>query len=549
MVSINIFGILIFFVLAIFSLLQLFIVFCSSKYKVWKLKYKYGDSRYNQNLNVVIYSHNNAEAVVELLENLKKQEYPLDKVKINIILDNCTDNSSNLLEILGGAKIWRISTGQNYIGRDAAFEWFLDRTLATENTNAFVFLDSKNKINPLFLTGVNNAIGEFPVVMGKVLRSTDNKILSSIINLYDKFHFNINLKGRSMAGLSNIACTEILALRQDVLEKVRFINVGNQNTGMLYSMLLSKAKIPVVYSDEITVFKRDNSTVKSFILDKRNEFVDKIKTFFYSFHLLGEPIGLKTKEMILSLIYPNDFVIVTLFSVLTFITISSDNFILGEKITRYLLSFCVVTTIYTVILAKLNLTDILTWAVKILTVPLMFSENFIGGINIKLPKIIFKKPSFNFKIPEFKFQWPSFSKKPPKNATKIFVTNGTRDIPCKLEIKNNGGFYSAVLWFNNKKISSNQFLKASDSLADLSEKLFNRNFALKVCQNCGYFEPAKDGKHDYTNGSCLLGIAKHGRKEPYSTQISYGCKFIIPSHAKDYVLKQIESLGNPNRRD
>lgn len=543
MVSINIFGILIFFVLAVFSLFQLFIDFCSSKYKVWKLKYKYGDARYNQNLNVVIYSHNNAEAVVELLENLKKQEYPLDKVKINIILDNCTDNSSNLLEILGGAKIWRISTGQNHIGRDAAFEWFLDRTLATENTNAFVFLDSKNRINPLFLTGVNNAIGEFPVVIGKVLRSTDNKILSSVVNLYDKFHFNINLKGRSMAGLSNIADTEILALRQEVLEKVRFINVENQNTGMLYSMLLSKAKIPVVYSDEMTVFKRDNSTVKSFISEKRKELVDRIKTFFYSFHLLWKPISLKTKELIFSLIYPNDFVMITLFLALSSITIFSDNFILGKEISRYLLSFCTVTTIYTVILAKLNFTDIFSWAVKISTVPLVFFENFIGGINIKFPKINFKKPSFDFKIPKIKFDMTSFSKKPSKNATKVFVTNGTRDIPCKLEIKNSGGFYSSVLWFNNKKISSNQFLKASDSLADLSEKLFNRNFALKVCQNCGYFEPAKDGKHDYTNGSCLLGIAKHGRKEPYSTQISYCCKFIIPAHAKDYVYRQIEELN------
>ncbi len=540
MVSLNIFGMLIFFVLAAFSLLQLFIVFCSSKYKVWKLKYKYGEAKYNQNLNVVVYSHNNAEAVVELLENLKKQEYPLDKVKINIILDNCTDNSSNLLEILGGAKIWRISTGANHIGRDAAFEWFLDRTLATENTNAFVFLDSKNRINPLLLMGINNAIREFPVVFGKISHTTDNKILSAIINLCDKLHFNINMKGRSMAGLSNIAETEILVVRQEILEKVRFINVKNQNTGMLYSMLLSKAKIPVVYSDEVTVFKRDTTTVKSYIKTKNQEFKDRIKSFLYAFHLLFEPINVKTRELILSLIYPNDFIMVSMFLGLTCITIFSDRFILPGKICQYTLSFCIVTTIYTIILSKLSFKDIFAWGLKLISTPLLFSGNFISEINIKIPKIKFEKPSFNFQMPKLKL--PSLSRKASKKATNVLVTNGIKDIPCKLEIKNSGGFYSSILWFNNKKISSNQFLKASESLTDLSEKLLNRNFALKVCQNCGYFEAAKDFNYDCIKGACLLGIAKHGQKEPYSTQISYGCKFIIPAHAKDYVRKQIEEL-------
>lgn len=541
MVSLNIFGTLIFFVLAVFSLFQLFIVFSSSKYKVWKLRYKYGDAKYNQNLNVVIYSHNSAEAVVELLENLKKQEYPLDKVKINIILDNCTDNSSNLLEILGGAKIWRISTGQKCVGRDAAFEWFLDRTLATENTNAFVFLDCKNRINPLLLKNINNAIGEFPVVTGKISHSTENKFLANLISLYDKLHYNINLKGRSMNGFANLISTELLAIRQDVLEKVRFINVKNQDASLLYSMLLAKAKISVVYSDEVVVFERENTTVKSFIQQKNKEFKDRIKTFFYSSYLLWEPVPVKVKELILSLFYPSDFVMSGLFLGLVLVVLLNDNFVLGNQFAKYLLSFCLVTTTYTIFLAKMSFLDLILWPVKILTTPLVLCGNFVGGINISLPKMSFKMPSFKFKMPEFKM--PSFERGAPKTATNVFVTNGTRDIPCQLEMKSINGLYSSVLWFNSKKISSNQFLRATDSLTDLSEKLFARGFALKVCQNCGYFEPSKDGKHDYTNGSCLLGIVKHGRKEPYSTQISFTCKFIIPAHAKDYVRRQIDELG------
>jgi len=539
--SINFFGILIFLALGGFSLFQLYIGFCSSKYKIWKLRYKYSPAKFNQNFNVVIYSHNSAEAVVELLENLKKQDYPLDKIKINIILDNCTDNSSNLLEILGGAKIWRISTPQKPIGRNAAFEWFLDKTLATENTNAFVFLDAKNRINPYLLNNINNAIGEFPVVIGRIRHQVNNAILSVIIDLYEKLNYNINLKGRSMAGLSNFVSTEILAIRQDILEKVRFINIPNQNTEMLYSMLLSKAKIPVIYSDEVGVFRRDNSTLKSFIHEKHIEFLEKLKTFKYGINLLKSSACIKSKELTASLLYPNDAIIFLLFCSLIAIS-CKDEFILGSTLPHYLLSFSLVTTMYTIILAKLSWLDIVLWPAKIITSPLFFLGMNINGFKFDFKKPAFKFPNLGFKIKMPTFKLPSLAKKKPQNTTNVFITNGTRDIPCELELENKDGLYTSILWFNNKKTCSNQFLRAADSLSELSEKLFNRGLVLKVCQNCGYFEATQDGKHDFINGSCLLGIVKHGRKEPYSTQISYNCKFIIPSHAKEFVRKQMEEL-------
>lgn len=543
MASINFFGLLMFLALGGFSLFQLYIVFCSSKYKIWKLRYKYNPAKFNQNFNVVIYSHNSAEAVVELLENLKKQDYPLDKVKINIILDNCTDNSSNLLEILGGSKIWRITTDKEPIGRNAAFEWFLDKTLAYENTNAFLFLDAQNRINPYLLNNVNNAIGEFPLVIGRIRHQSENVILSTIIDLYEKLHYNINLKGRSMAGLSNIISTEILAIRQEVLEKIRFIDVKNQNTEMLYSILLSKAKIPMIYSDEVSIFRREDYTVKTFALEKNKEFTEKLKTFKYSTNLLKSSACNKSKELVASLLYPNDAVLLCLF--FSLIAISCNNeFILGNKLPHYLLSFSIITTMYTIILAKLSWLEIVLWPIKILTSPLGLLGKNINNLNFN-----FKKPKFNFKFkrPEFKFkmpkfQFPNFFKNKPKKTTNVFVTNGTRDIPCQLEIENKDGLYASILWFNNKKTCSNKFLRATDSLSELSEKLYNRGLVLKVCQNCGYFEPSQDGKHDFINGSCLLSIVKHDKKEPYSTQISNSCKFIIPAHAKELIKKQVEEI-------
>jgi hypothetical protein len=508
----------------------------------------YNPAKFNQNFNIVVYSHNQGEAVVELLENLKQQNYPLDKVKINILLDCCTDNSSKLLEIIGGAKLWRINSADP-VGRDAAFEWFLDRTLATENTNAFIFLDANNRINPYLLENINNAITEFPVVTGRIIHQAENKVLGKIIELYEKLHYQIKLRGRSTNGLPVYLSTEILAVRQEILEKIRFIHIKKQNTGMLYSLLLSKAKIPMIYSDEVMVFQRNLSTLKTFAIEKLTEVADRLKAFKHAMHLLFEAVPFKTKELILSVFYPNDFIMTLMFVALAacyFI----NGFIVPQSLLRYTMAFATLTVVYTAVLGKYKFKDILAWPLKLTTAPLIPIANMLSGSRRKNKKAPInyveekpKKPKWQFKFQMPKIKWPTFKNKPSKDASSVFVTNGSRDIPCLLEIEEQDGLYASILWFNSKKIRSNQFLRASDSLAELSEKLFARGLVLKVCQNCGYFMPDKDGKHDLTKGCCLLGMVKHGRTEPYSTQISYNCKFIIPSHARDYVLKQIVDLN------
>ncbi len=48
--------------------------------------------KFQQNINVIVYSHNNSSTIVDLVESLKNQDYDPDKYSINIILDNCDDN-------------------------------------------------------------------------------------------------------------------------------------------------------------------------------------------------------------------------------------------------------------------------------------------------------------------------------------------------------------------------------------------------------------------------------------------------------------------------
>ena len=59
---------------------------------------RYNTANYYNNIVVIIYAHNQEKDVASLLEMLNKQKYPKENYKTYIILDNCTDNSSNMLE-------------------------------------------------------------------------------------------------------------------------------------------------------------------------------------------------------------------------------------------------------------------------------------------------------------------------------------------------------------------------------------------------------------------------------------------------------------------
>lgn len=534
----SIFCVLILTFLVIFSVFQLYLLFCSSKYKSWKVHHSYQFNKPNHRINVVIYSHNAEQATVELLENLKHQDYPLEKMNINIILDNCTDNSSNLLEIMGGANLYRINTGHP-IGKEKAFELFIEKALNTQTADAFLFLSTENKIPLNLLSATNNALADFEVAIGIICHQTKNKFLEKLFNFYDKLYCNIILKGRTIAELGALLPLDVFAIKQTTLEKIKFVKTPKNPTSIEYSFALLKENVQILYSDEIFVYQRNTTTLKSFIKERHQELKHKLKFFFTHLDYLITG-NFKTKELLLSLIYPTECNILILFLVFLSLSHLYTNLLNSFSI-QFAISFCMMTIGYCIFLAKLNFSDFVILPFKMLLTPLIITGI---GFEMSFPSKIFSIPKVNLKL-NFKkiniFKLPKFLRKPPKTATKVILNNGIKDIECKLEIQKKEKFFTAILWVKNKRIFSNSFFKAAEAVEDLSNKLFSRGFIIKICQNCGYFLEEKTLSPDNLKANCLLGMSKHEQKEPYSTKITNGCKFIIPAHAREHIRKQIEN--------
>ena len=202
--------------MAVFMLYYMLCVFMSSKARNFVKKQKYQQSSLPNNIVLVVYARNDESTIVPLLESLNKQNYPKENYQTHIILDNCTDNSSNILEFVGGAKIWRVGEDAP-VGKDEAVSWLLERLLSFQNIDAFVFLSADRYVDENFLLSVNSALYDEKIIVGSTEYAVKTKTVKSYIqaayNIYKNKIFNT---ARSLLGLATVIDSDIFVIKQEV---------------------------------------------------------------------------------------------------------------------------------------------------------------------------------------------------------------------------------------------------------------------------------------------------------------------------------------------
>ena len=91
-------------IITIFWLYQLLISICSFV----KLKDKPMLINKNHKFMAIIPAHNEESVIENLVESLKKQDYPKDLLDVYVIADNCTDRTKLLAENAGAIVYERI---------------------------------------------------------------------------------------------------------------------------------------------------------------------------------------------------------------------------------------------------------------------------------------------------------------------------------------------------------------------------------------------------------------------------------------------------------
>ena len=246
-------------VITIFWLYQLIISVCS----LINLKNKPIIEDKQNRFMAIIPAHNEQAVVTNLINSLKKQNYPKELFDIYVIADNCTDATAKVAKDAGAIVYQRFDPEHKTKGY--AMQWFLDKKIK-ENApyDAFCVFDADNIVDENFLLEMNKKLCEGEtVVQGyrDIKNPSDNWITAGYALFYwmmNRFYhlarYNIGLSPL-INGTGFMVKFDIIkdegwntkTLTEDIEFSLKRIISGNK---------LGWAKDAIVYDEQPTSFKQ-----------------------------------------------------------------------------------------------------------------------------------------------------------------------------------------------------------------------------------------------------------------------------------------------------
>ena len=142
-------------IITIYWLYQLVVSICS----LVKLKDKPLLVDKNHKFMAILPAHNEEAVIGNLIESLKKQDYPKELLDIYVIADNCTDNTVKIAKEAGAIVLERHEEDPAKRTKGAALQWFLKQKIE-ENADydAFFVFDADNIVDVNFTKAMNKKL-------------------------------------------------------------------------------------------------------------------------------------------------------------------------------------------------------------------------------------------------------------------------------------------------------------------------------------------------------------------------------------------------------
>ena len=202
-------------IVTIYWLYQFIISLCSFV----KIKEKPLKEDKQHRFMTIIPAHNEEKVVVNLIESLKKLDYPKDLYDIYVIADNCTDKTAEVAKKAGAIVYERFDEAHKTKGH--ALQWFLAQKIEEDAPyDAFCIFDADNIVDENFLKVMNKKLcqGE-EVVQGykDIKNPSDSWVSAGYAIFYWTMHRFYHL-ARYNIGLSPLMNGTGFMLKFDVIK-------------------------------------------------------------------------------------------------------------------------------------------------------------------------------------------------------------------------------------------------------------------------------------------------------------------------------------------
>lgn len=504
--------ILLFIYAAAFILYFAACVLAGTRLRKFLTDLKYRQNPKMHNIVLIIYARNNESTIVPLLESLNKQNYPKENYQTHIILDNCTDNSSNILEFVGGAKIWRVGDAAP-VGKDEAVSWLLERLLSFQNVHAFAFLNADRYVDESFLANINAGLQTEQIIVGSTdyLMKTSGfyNCVKAVYNDYMNRVFNL---GRTIMGLAAVVDSDCFIIKQEVLEKIKCVDFKDLNSELKYTTLLVRNNFIPKYMPTVRTFTSIDN-YKS----RKPSVSFKLSLCWHCLGLLFKS-NLKFAEFILNILAPNFWMLLLIYiSILIF----TYNY-------YFFFDYGVVFA-FGVIMALSFVGSLFSAHIKKAQIPYLLMYPLVSLVQIfaHIPVIGTIVKVFNKKTVEDESR--------EMTTIDICVTDGQNDLACKLDLISESGLVKAVFRFKKKKYSSDSHIRMVDAIKDISDKLNEHGFRIKICQSCGYFNLKLDGSTNMVKGYCNRLFVQNLSDVPSETVLWNSCEYFLPQEVNKII--------------
>ena len=170
---------------------------------------------------VLIAARNEAKVIGNLIESLKRQNYPKDMYKIYVIPNNCTDNTA---EVAAATGVTILPCEVPVKTKGDVLKHIFAKFEGNNEVDAFAIFDADNVVDPNFLAEMNNTLlSGFNVAEGNrdSKNVTDNWLSGSYSLFYYMQNFFFN-KARLNLGLSAAINGTGWVVKKSVIEKYGF---------------------------------------------------------------------------------------------------------------------------------------------------------------------------------------------------------------------------------------------------------------------------------------------------------------------------------------
>lgn len=125
------------------------------------------EAKENHRYAVFISARNEAGVIGELIDSLKKQNYPDDRYDIYVLADNCTDNTAEVAKEAGALVYER--ENKQLVGKGYALDYLYKSIISEKGEkyyDAFIVFDADNIVHPDFLKEINKTFdtGKFDAI-------------------------------------------------------------------------------------------------------------------------------------------------------------------------------------------------------------------------------------------------------------------------------------------------------------------------------------------------------------------------------------------------